>query len=96
LRQSSYALFDDGLYILSELIGNDPASCINQSLWNPEPAALLIRLVLAHTNGLARLRKMPPGLGDSVISANLDLTRALGEHIEDAEEGALLFRFDTT
>jgi len=58
---------------------------------------LLIRLVLAHTNCLARrLRKMPPGLGDSVISANLDLTRALGEHIEDAEEGALLFCLDTT
>jgi len=34
---------------------------------------------------------MPPGLGDSVISANLDLTGSLGEHIEDAEEGALFF-----
>jgi hypothetical protein len=34
---------------------------------------------------------MPPGLGESVISASLDLIRALGEHIEDAEEGAFLF-----
>jgi hypothetical protein len=34
---------------------------------------------------------MPPGHGDSVISASLDLTRALGKHIEDAEEGAFLF-----
>jgi len=88
---------DDGLYILSELVGNNPASYIDQSLWNPDPAALLIRLVLAYTNCLTRcLRKMPPGLGDSVISADLNLIRALGEHIEDAEEGALLFCLDIT
>jgi hypothetical protein len=41
-------------------------------------------------NRLASLRKMPPGFGESLISARENLTRALGEEIEDVEEGAFL------